>query len=237
MSTRIETLTALKDNFVYVLVHGAHAAVVDPGEAAPVLRFLERHRLRLDAILCTHHHWDHVSGVPDLVKETGAEVWCSPPDRERIPGSTKAVSGLERLWDLEAEILAVPGHTLGQIAYYFPKLEAVFPGDTLFSAGCGRLFEGTPEQMFASMKKLAALPAETKVYFGHEYTLRNLEFVSKYEAAPAAAVEAYREDCERRLKNGHTTPTTIETELKINPFLNARDVATFTKWRELRNTW
>jgi hydroxyacylglutathione hydrolase len=237
VSTRIEVLAALKDNFIYVLVHGAHCAVVDPGEASPVLRFLESHRLRLDVILCTHHHWDHVSGVPELAKLTGAPVWCSAVDRERIPGASVAVSGLERLWDLEVEILTVPGHTQGQVAYYFPKLEALFPGDTLFSAGCGRLFDGTPDQMFASMRKLAALPPETKVYFGHEYTINNLNFVERYQAAPLAEVTQYRAECEIRLKTGPTTPTTIGTELKVNPFLNAPDLATFVKWRELRNSW
>lgn len=238
MSTRIETLRALDDNFIYVIVHGAHCAVIDPGDAAPVERFLERHRLRLDAILCTHHHWDHVSGVPDLLKSHRCEVWCSSHDLGRITGASRGVSGLERLWELEVEVLDVPGHTLGQVAYYFPKLEAVFPGDTLFSAGCGRLFEGTAEQMHASLKKLAGLPEETKVYFGHEYTLRNLDFVTKYQAAAAADVESWRADCERRLAASHpTSPTTIGRELKVNPFLFARDVETFRKWRELRNTW
>lgn len=238
MSTRIETLRALTDNFIYVLVHGAHCAVIDPGEAAPVQRFLERHRLRLDAILCTHHHWDHITGVADLLKDHPCEVWCSDHDRARIAGATRSVAGLERLWELEVEVLDVPGHTLGQVAYYFPKLEAVFPGDTLFSAGCGRLFEGTPEQMHATMKKLAGLPEETKVYFGHEYTLRNLDFVTKHQAAPAAEVARWRAECEKRLSANHpTSPTTIAQELKINPFLNAPDAASFTKWRELRNTW
>ena len=238
MSTRIEILKALKDNFIYVLVHGAHCAVIDPGEAQPVEDYLERHRLRLDAILCTHHHWDHVSGVTELLQSHPCEVWCSEYDKERITGASRSVSGLERLWDLEVEVLDVPGHTLGQVAYYLPQLEAVFPGDTLFSAGCGRLFEGSAEQMHATMKKLAVLPEETKVYFGHEYSLRNLEFVAKYQAAPAAEVANWRAECERRLTSDHpTSPTTIGQELKVNPFLRAPDVASFAKWRELRNAW
>jgi hydroxyacylglutathione hydrolase len=188
---KILPILAFKDNYIWCLINEQtkHCIIVDPGEAKPVLTQLKQLNLTLDAILITHHHWDHVTGVPELAKLTGAPVWCSAVDRERITGATVVVSGLERLWDLEVEILTVPGHTQGQIAYYFPRLEALFPGDTLFSAGCGRLFEGTPDQMFASMRKLAALPPETKVYFGHEYTLNNLDFVAKYEAAFRPVVE------------------------------------------------
>jgi hydroxyacylglutathione hydrolase len=132
----------------------------------------------------------------------------------------------------------MPGHTLGQVAFYLPKLEAVFTGDTLFSAGCGRLFEGTPEDMFESLSRLKKLPSETKVYFGHEYTLRNLDFVEKYNGADAMEIEAYRQECVSRLEHGQpTTPSSIGTELKINPFVSAQDIGEFTKWRELRNTW
>ncbi len=159
---------------------GSECAIIDPGDAQPVESFLSAHGMRLHKILCTHHHWDHVTGVQELAKRHGCEVWSSDPDFARIEGATRSVAGKTKLWDYEIEVLAVPGHTLGQIAYYLPNIRALFPGDTLFSAGCGRLFEGTPEMMFHSLQKLAALPAETKVYFGHEYTLRNLDFVEHY---------------------------------------------------------
>jgi len=238
MNPRIEILPALKDNFIYVLVKGGECAVIDPGEALPVQTYMAQNHLRLTHILCTHHHWDHISGIPDLLSAGHAEVWCSPADLSRIQGATKAVTGIETLWEEPVEILSVPGHTLGQIAYYFPRLKALFPGDTLFSAGCGRLFEGTAEQMFISMQKIRALPEETQIYFGHEYTLRNLEFVEKYKAAPLDALAKYRSVCERRLSLGlPTAPSSLAEEMIINPFLNAKDLQQFSKWRELRNNW
>jgi len=238
MNMRIEILPALKDNFIYVLISGSDCAVIDPGEAGPVRDFLRRENLRLTHILCTHHHWDHVSGIPDLVNEFRPEVWCSSHDFERVPAATKAVASHETLLGQDLRVLTVPGHTLGQIAYYIPSLEAVFPGDTLFSAGCGRLFEGTPAQMFTSMKLLRTLPAATKIYFGHEYTLRNLEFVERYGAVPATEIANYREICAQKIAQGRpTSPSTVDVEMRVNPFFNASSVEDFTKWRELRNTW
>lgn len=238
MIGRIETLKTLKDNFTYALVSGGDCAIVDPGEAGPVEKFLTENNLRLTHILCTHHHWDHVSGVPDLAKSHPCEVWCSEYDFARVPGATKKLATEEILFGEKIIVMDVPGHTLGQIAYYIPNLKAVFPGDTLFSAGCGRLFEGSAAQMFETMKKLRELPADTKIYFGHEYTLRNLEFVETNKAANPASLKSYRELCEKKLSSGRpTAPSTIQTEMSVNPFLNAPDVATFTKWRELRNSW
>lgn len=238
MIERIEILKTLKDNFTYALVSENRCAIVDPGEAAPVEKFLATSNLRLTHILCTHHHWDHVNGVPELASRFTCEVWCSDYDFARVPGATKSVSGEVSLFGDAVEVLFVPGHTLGQIAYYVPRLRAVFPGDTLFSAGCGRLFEGTPEQMFESMVKLRALPADTRVYFGHEYTLNNLAFVEKHGAADAEALSSYRNSCTVKLNAGlPTAPSTIETEMHVNPFLKAADSVEFTKWRELRNSW
>lgn len=235
MIERIEIIPSLKDNFIFALINGRQCAVIDPGEAAPVKKFLENEKLSLTHILCTHHHWDHVSGIPDLPAD---EVWCSPFDRSRIPRATKSVSSHEQLWDEEVLILNVPGHTLGQVAYYFPRLKAVFPGDTLFSAGCGRLFEGTPAQMFSSMKILRSLPPDTALYFGHEYTLHNLDFVEKYQAADTRSVESYRQQCLKKLANKQpTVPSSIAAELEVNPFLKAATEDEFTKWRELRNQW
>lgn len=234
----IHTLRALKDNFIYALVHEGQCAVVDPGEAAPVQEFLARHGLRLTHILCTHHHYDHVDGVSALQAASGCKVLSSRPDQSRVAGVTDVVdeSTELRLFDVPMKILEIPGHTQGQIAFYFPALNAVFSGDTLFSCGCGRLFEGTPEQMFASMVKLRALPPKTDVYFGHEYTVRNAEFL--LAQAPNDAVRAHKESSERRIQEGHdTTPTQISLEIKLNPFLNATTVADFTHWRALRNHW
>lgn len=238
MIERIEILKTLKDNFTYALISEGRCAIVDPGEAAPVETFLAAEGLRLTHILCTHHHWDHVNGTPGLLQKFRAEVWCSEYDFSRVPGATKAVSDRLDLFGDEVEVLFVPGHTLGQIAYYLPRLKAVFPGDTLFSAGCGRLFEGTPEQMFTSMIRLRELPSDTRVFFGHEYTLNNLDFVEKNGAAALAEVQAYRESCKAKLAAGEpTSPSTIETEMRVNPFLNAVTAERFAHWRELRNSW
>ena len=234
----VETLRAHKDNFIYALVEGHECAVIDPGEAQPVLAFLNSRGLKLTHILCTHHHWDHVNGIPEILKQFPVPVWCSAHDQDRVPGQPAAVSGIQILFGREVHVLEVPGHTLGQIAYYIPDLRAVFPGDTLFSAGCGRLFEGSPQQMFSSMKKLATLPADTRVYFGHEYTLNNLKFVEANAAADQDSLRAYQTECLRKIQaDQDTTPSTLATELEVNPFLKARDVAEFTKWRELRDLW
>jgi hydroxyacylglutathione hydrolase len=236
MSLRIHTLKALKDNFVYVLEKNQSCAVIDPGEAAPVEAFLKSQSLKLDYILCTHHHADHIAGAADLTSHWGCEVWCSEYDRPRISAANVTARGQMQILGEAVEILSMPGHTIGQIAYYFPRIHAVFVGDTLFSAGCGRLFEGSAEQMFTTLQTLTQLPAETKIYFGHEYTLRNLEFVSHHHAAPESEVVSYRRRCEERLRlETMTTPTDIGTELKINPFLRARNLEEFTHWRELRN--
>jgi hydroxyacylglutathione hydrolase len=237
----VHTLRALKDNFSYVLNDGASScAVVDPGEAAPVLDFLRRHSWRLSHILCTHHHPDHVQGVPELLQHfPAAEVWTSAYDFQRIAGATRAVQEAQTLTLFEQPLkaLEVPGHTLGQVAYWLPNLQALFPGDTLFSCGCGRLFEGSPAQMFASMNKLRQLPADTQIYFGHEYTVRNVQFVLK-EGGPNAKLAQYLEQCEHKLSAGQdTTPSLLGTELQFNPFLKAKNVAEFADWRERRNHW
>jgi hydroxyacylglutathione hydrolase len=235
---KITTLAALKDNFIYLLERGSEAVVVDPGEAEPVLEVLHQRGLHLTHILCTHHHADHVGGVHELVGEFACEVWSSDLDRPRIHGATRSVREDEPLTLLnqDVKVLAVPGHTRGQISYWWPQSQALFSGDTLFSCGCGRLFEGTPEEMFASLQKLGALPPETRVYFGHEYTLRNIDFVLRH--TPSDDLRRYREECERKLAGGEpTSPTTIARERTLNPFLSAPDVHEFAHWRELRNHW
>jgi hydroxyacylglutathione hydrolase len=238
MSLKIHVLPALKDNFIYILSDGRLCAAIDPGEAAPVEKFLTETGLRLETILCTHHHWDHTGGVEELKAKFDCDVLCSAYDFARIKGADRALEEREAILGAAVEVLPMPGHTLGQVAFYIPKLEAVFTGDTLFSAGCGRLFEGTPQDMFESLGRLKKLPSETKVYFGHEYTLRNLDFVENYKGADATEISVYRRECVSRLEHGQpTSPSSIGTELKINPFLIARDVGEFTKWRELRNSW
>jgi hydroxyacylglutathione hydrolase len=217
---RVVTVPCLKDNFAYLVIDGDRAAVVDPGEAGPVEAALARERLTLAAIWLTHHHHDHVGGVAALAApRAGIEVVAHGHDRTRAPNVTRTVDEGDEvaLGELRARIIHNPGHTLGAISYVVAG--CVFTGDTLFGAGCGRLFEGTPEQMFTSLRKLAALPAETRVYFGHEYTASNLRFAAAAEPdnaaiAPRAAALATP-----------STPSTIADELATNPFVRARDAA------------
>jgi hydroxyacylglutathione hydrolase len=224
-------LPAFQDNYLWLLHDGQRALVVDPGDAQPVLAFLRDNGLRLEAILVTHHHPDHVGGVDALRGATGAQVWG--PARERIPGPfvPLAEGDTALALGLRFEVLDVPGHTAGHIAYYCglrPDRELVdgkpllFCGDTLFSGGCGRLFEGTPAQMLASLDKLAALPEDTVVCCTHEYTLGNLKFALAVEPSNTELIH-YRQQCERLREQGMPTlPTTIGLERRINPFLRTR---------------
>lgn len=208
-----------------MLHDGRQAIVVDPGEAAPVEQALHRRGLTLQAILVTHHHADHVGGVDALRAATGAQVYG--PARERMPeplvrlaqGDTVDALGLQ------FQVIDVPGHTAGHIAYYSADMDGaplLFCGDTLFSGGCGRLFEGTPAQMLDSLDRLAALPGNTRVCCTHEYTLSNLKFARAVEPGNAALLH-YSSQCEAlRAQNQPTLPSQMALERDINPFLRVR---------------
>ena len=216
---------AFKDNYVWTLRNASHAAVVDPGEARPVLDYLGAERLQLAAILATHHHPDHVGGIEELVRKHRVPVFG--PRGEPIPALTQPVSEGDRVAIPELgasfSVLDIPGHTRAHVAYY--GAGALFCGDTLFACGCGRLFEGTPEQMYASLQKLLALPDETKVYCGHEYTLANIGFARAVEPDNRALGE--REARDRRLREAGrpTLPSTLGDEKATNPFLRCREPA------------
>ncbi|NMM82476.1 hydroxyacylglutathione hydrolase [Acidovorax sp. SRB_14] len=218
-------LPAFSDNYIWMLHDGRHALVVDPGEAEPVLQALDRLGLRLQAILVTHHHSDHVGGVQALRKATGAAVYG--PARERIPAPAVALAGGDQVeaLGLSFAVIDVPGHTAGHIAYHCTLADGaplLFCGDTLFSGGCGRLFEGTPAQMLASLDALAALPGDTRICCAHEYTLSNLRFAHVVEPGNAALLHHSRE-CERlRAHNLPTLPSRMALERDINPFLRVR---------------
>jgi hydroxyacylglutathione hydrolase len=221
----IELVPCLKDNYAYLLRDTASDAVgvVDPSEAAPVFAALTRRGWTLTHILNTHHHWDHTGGNLDLKAKTGARVVGPAADRERIPGIDIALEDGER-WTLgqaEARVLFIPGHTRGHVAYHFAESKAVFCGDTLFALGCGRMFEGTAPQMWASLSKLRALPPETRVYCGHEYTQANARFALSVEPKNAALRARSSAVDAARAKGLATVPSTIGEERETNPFLRA----------------
>lgn len=218
----VTAVPAFDDNYLW-LIHSpvAHeqVLVVDPGDPAAVRKTLHLDQLTLSGILITHHHPDHVGGVTALLEDQPIPVFG--PENERLPGQPRRVKQAEHVrfdeLGLNFEVVEVPGHTAGHIAYVGHG--AVFCGDTLFSGGCGRLFEGTPAQMHASLQKLAALPVETKVYCAHEYTLSNLHFAQAVEP-DNEALQAYVEHCqELRGRSRPTIPSSIGLELRINPFL------------------
>ncbi len=200
-------------------------AIVDPGDAVPVLEALARQNLVPVAILCTHHHGDHVGGVGELLARYDVPVYG--PARERIPEITHRLNDGDRVrldtLGLEFEVLDVPGHTAGHIAYYGHGL--LFCGDTLFSAGCGRLFEGTAEQMHHSLARLAALPPDTAVYCAHEYTAANLRFALTVDPENSHARDYQRQVGEHRVRREPTVPSTIALERRINPFLRVHEPA------------
>ena len=221
----VTPVRAFSDNYIW-LIRGLRdpslAVVVDPGDAGPVNEALERQGLELHAILVTHHHPDHVGGLGELVGQHDAQVYG--PARERLPVEGRALEDGANLeidpLGLRFSVMAVPGHTIGHIAYCGHG--ALFCGDTLFSAGCGRLFEGTPAQMLDSLDRIAALPDDTLVYCAHEYTLANLRFAAAVEPQNPAVKQRLAEVAELRARDVTTLPSRLGTERSINPFLRCR---------------
>jgi hydroxyacylglutathione hydrolase len=218
-------IPAFSDNYLWLLHDGRRAIIVDPGDAGPVQRALQENGLQLESILVTHHHPDHTGGVAELHAATGAPVYG--PAREVIPepfqrlqhGATVQALGLD------FQVIDVPGHTAGHIAFYTPDVDGrplLFCGDTLFSGGCGRLFEGTPAQMLASLDRLAALPGNTRVCCTHEYTLGNLRFALAVEPDNGELIGYHARCVALRDQGKPTLPTSLAQELQINPFLRTR---------------
>jgi hydroxyacylglutathione hydrolase len=219
------TVPAFNDNYLWLIHDGVHAAVVDPGDATPILAALQANHLSLTAILTTHHHADHVGGVATLLQSYDVPVYG--PARDRIatvthPLRENDVVTLDEL-GLRFSVIDVPGHTLGHIAYYTKEQGWLFCGDTLFAGGCGRLFEGTPAQMLDSLDKLAALPEATKVYCAHEYTMSNLRFAQAAEPGNDAITARIRTEQAKRDQQLPTVPSDIGLEKRTNPFLRSRE--------------
>ena len=218
-------IQAFKDNYIWLLRKGAAAVVVDPGDAGPVLDVLDRQGLALTAILITHHHADHQGGVAGLLARYPAPVFG--PAHESITALSRPLHGGETIalpgLGVELAVIAVPGHTLGHLAYH--GAGALFCGDTLFTAGCGRVFEGTMAQMLASLERLAALPAETAVYCAHEYTLANLRFALAVDPGNPLLQQRAAEVAALRAEGRASVPSTLAQEVATNPFLRCQEPA------------
>lgn len=215
----ITPIPAFQDNYIWLLHQYGHEIVVDQGDAAPVIHFLKQHHMNLDAILITHHHSDHIDGVESLLNAYSAIVYAPAKERYSFPHIAVSESTeihFEHL-GLSFQVIEVPGHTLGHVAYYGASY--LFCGDTLFGAGCGRLFEGSPQQMYNSLQRLAALPPTTEVYCTHEYTERNIQFALTLEPSNQNIVIRAQNSRQQRLHDNPTLPSTIGLELATNPFL------------------
>lgn len=217
--TMITPIPAFQDNYIWLISNSQHAVVVDPGDAAPVIAYLKKHKLTLDAILVTHHHADHIGGIDELARHHPCKIYA--PLKEKYDFTHEAVTDnqiihLDNL-QLSLEVLDVPGHTLGHVAYY--GANSLFCGDTLFGAGCGRLFEGTPAQMFSTLQKLAQLPANTQIYCAHEYTERNLQFALSIEPNNPALLHRAEQTHAARMAGKPSLPSSMASELSTNPFL------------------
>ena len=238
---KIQIIPCLQDNYSYLIIDEINniACVVDPSEAEPIIEYLENTQIKLKFILNTHHHYDHVGGNQKLKEKYGATVIGYKGDKERIPEIDILVSDQET-WihkNFEAKIIHIPGHTLGHICFYFYKDELVFTGDTLFSLGCGKIFEGTYTQMFNSLMKLKKLPKNTKVFCGHEYTLQNSKFCVVHDDSNKN-LKTKINDIKIKLKAGLSTiPSTIKDELECNIFLRSNNVETFSKLRDLKDNF
>ena len=238
---RVEIIPCLQDNYSYLIIDDSNnsACVVDPSEASPIINFLENKNINLKYILNTHHHFDHIGGNKDLKKKFGSIVVGFKNDSSRIPGIDVLLED-NQIWkaeNFETKIIHVPGHTSGHICFYFFREKIVFTGDTLFSLGCGRILEGTYEEMFNSLNKIKSLPEETKIYCGHEYTHNNSKFCIKYDSENLILKKKI-ESIKRQIEDGiPTIPTTIKNELECNIFLRANDLKRFSKLRDLKDNF
>ena len=237
----VEIISCLKDNYSYLVIDKANnsACIVDPSESDPIIEIIKKKKVNLKFILNTHHHYDHIGGNEILKKKFGAKIIAFKDDKNRIPFVDILLEDNE-IWknlNFEFKVFHIPGHTSGHICFYFYKNNIIFSGDTLFSLGCGRIFEGTYEQMYYSLNKFKELPKETKVYCGHEYTLQNSVFCATYDKNNDELNKKILEVKSKRDRNLPTIPSTIGEELACNIFLRAKNLKDFSKLRDLKDNF
>jgi len=238
---KVEIIPCLQDNYSYLIIdeNNLEACVVDPSEAKPIIDYLSDKNINLKYILNTHHHYDHIGGNTELKKKFGSVVLGFNGDAKRIPEIDILLKDNE-IWNsgnFKAKIIHIPGHTLGHICFYFFDENLLFTGDTLFSLGCGRIFEGTYEQMYDSLNKLKSLPKETKIYCGHEYTLNNSKFCLEHDSENSSLLKKIEFIKKQRNNNLPTIPSTLQDEIDCNIFLRANDLKTFSKLRDLKDNF
>ena len=237
---QVSLIPVLSDNYVFLIERGQQAAVVDPAVAGPVIAALDAKGLELTAILQTHHHSDHIGGTPGLLERwPQARVIASAADCLRIPMQTVGVEGGDHvpLLGEDVQVLDVPGHTRAHIAFVLPESGHLFCGDTLFAGGCGRLFEGTAEQMYGSLQVLAALPAETQVWCAHEYTASNLAWAADQQPEDQAVAARLAEVLDRRHQGLPTIPSSIGLERATNLFVRAPNPGVLAELRQSKDHW
>ena len=238
---KIEIIPCLQDNYSYLIIDKDKndACVVDPSEAKPVINFIEKENINLKYILNTHHHFDHIGGNKELKQKYNSIVVGYKNDSKRIPEISVLVED-NQIWkadNFEAKIIHIPGHTTGHIGFYFFNEKVIFTGDTLFSLGCGRIFEGTYEEMFESLSKIKNLPDDTKIYCGHEYTLQNSNFCIKHDPQNLNLQSKITNIKEKLDNNTPTIPSTLKDEKECNIFLRAKNVDSFSKLRDLKDNF
>ena len=251
----ITPIPCLADNYAYIINdnNSKTIGVVDPSEAQPIISFLRKKKLKLNYVLNTHHHHDHIGGNLELKKTYNAKIVGFVGDKHRIPGIDIALENNEQ-WNFgnsSVRVLHIPGHTLGHVCFFFEKEKIAFTGDTLFSLGCGRIFEGDHKQMLQSLNKIKKLPKDTMIYCGHEYTYKNAEFCIKYDNNNINLKNKFSKIKKLRSKNLPTIPSILRDELKSNIFLrcdkkelknklnmkNQQDLEVFTKVRDLKDSF
>ncbi len=237
---QVEIIKCLQDNYSYLIIDSNNnACVIDPSESEPIIEFIENNNLILKFILNTHHHSDHVGGNIELKKKYNSKIVGYRYDKDRIPGIDILLKDNE-IWkfeEFETKIIHIPGHTSGHICFYFYKDNIIFTGDTLFSLGCGRIFEGTYSDLYNSLLKLKKLPNLTKIYCGHEYTYNNYLFCAKYDKKNNFLKKKLIEIENKTKESLPTVPTTIKDELACNIFLRAKTLEEFSKLRDLKDNF